>query len=28
MGTALKSIQDKLALEANEFQTLQKGAPP
>ena len=25
MGTALKSIQDKLALEANDFQTLQKG---
>lgn len=26
MGTALKSIQDKLAVEANDFQALQKGA--
>ena len=25
MGTALKSIQDKLAIEANDFQALQKG---
>lgn len=26
MSTAVKAIQDKLAVEANDFQALQKGA--